>query len=345
MASPVPFREFAEHWLPRVEAEMQEVLRCPDPMLAGHYRMMHYHMGWLDEQFRPGRFPTGKRIRPLLCLLACQEVGGQPEDALPAAAALEIFHNFSLIHDDIEDQDATRRHRPTLWALWGTAQAINVGDGMFALAYMALLRLAQRGLEPSRLLSIVERFTRTAVALAEGQHLDLGFERRDRVTVEEYLRMIQGKTASLLAASLAIGAAVGGADPGAQEALSRFGHNLGMAFQIRDDILGIWGDPTVTGKPAGSDVLRRKKSLPLLYALAHPEVGPVLQSRWTRALGPEDMPEILELLDQAGARTYAEETLRGFHRAGIQALEEALGIRASTSPLMALADELVERVA
>ena len=215
---------------------------------------------------------------------------------------------------------------------------------MFALAYAALVRLEQKEIDPRRLLAVVKRFTQTAVALAEGQHLDLSFEKHSRVTVEDYLFMIEGKTASLLAASLAIGALVGGADERTVEALNRFGRSLGLAFQIRDDILGIWGDPQVTGKAAGNDILRRKKSLPLLYALTHPEVGPLFQSRWAHPITETDLPQILALLDQAGARSYAEETLHRFHREGLLAPEEALGPRAHTSPLMVLADELVERV-
>jgi isopentenyl-diphosphate delta-isomerase len=138
----VSLGEFASLWLPKLEEEMKTVLATRHPMQANHYSMMHYHMGWADEALRPGSLAAGKRIRPLLCLIACEAVGGNPADAMPAAAAVEILHNFSLVHDDIEDGDEIRRHRPTVWALWGVPQAINVGDGLFALAYAALMRSA-----------------------------------------------------------------------------------------------------------------------------------------------------------------------------------------------------------
>lgn len=338
------FTDFARQWLPQLEAEMRRVLTGRDASVARHYQMMHYHMGWADASLQPGRFPVGKRIRPLLCLMACEAVGGAPEDALPAAAAIEILHNFSLVHDDIEDRDETRRHRPTLWTLWGEAQAINVGDGMFALAYAALLRLRERDVPAATILAALERFTETCITLTEGQHLDLCFEEREQVSVDEYLRMIDGKTASLLATSLAIGAHIGGAAPEVVESLHHFGRSIGLAFQIRDDILGIWGDPDVTGKAAGNDILRRKKSLPLLYALEHPSVGRRLRSLWRQGIDQTSLPHIMALLEEAGARSYAEESLRRHHKEGIQALHAALGPQAMNSPLLYLADGLLERV-
>ena len=286
---------FMGYWLPRLEEEMRVILGCPvqgqaapganaetaialgDEYVTNHYGMMHYHMGWADEAFQSQQLPTGKRLRPILCLLACAEVGGDPVNALPAAAALEILHNFSLVHDDIEDGDETRRHRPTVWKLWGVPQGINVGDGMFALAFAAMQRLPRRGVSAEITLKALDRFTQMCLDLTEGQHLDLGFETRDSVTVDEYVRMIQGKTAALVGASVGIGALIGNASQAQSGDLQRFGQSVGLAFQIQDDILGIWGNPTVTGKAAGNDILRRKKSLPLLYALNHPSVGQSLR--------------------------------------------------------------------
>ena len=344
--------EFASLWLPRIEEEMRAVLATRDSAPETHYAMMHYHMGWADEALRPSVVPSGKRIRPLLCLMACEAVGGNPADAVPAAAAVEILHNFSLIHDDIEDGDETRRHRPTLWALWGVPQAINVGDGMFALAYAALLRSGARrpaDAESSssdaegRGLAAIDRFNGICIALTEGQHLDLSFEERESVTVGDYLRMIEGKTAALIAGSIELGALFGGADPRQAEYLHRFGRNIGLAFQIQDDILGIWGDPSVTGKAAGNDILRHKKSLPLLYALEHPRGACRLRDLWRDGFSEEILPDALGLLEEIDAKGWSEAKLHSFHSGGLRALSDALGEQAESSLLLSLADELLQR--
>ncbi len=343
---------FASEWLLLVEKEMQLVLAARHPALADHYGMMRYHMGWADEMLRPAAVPAGKRIRPLLCLLACDAVGGNPAAAVPAAAAVEILHNFSLVHDDIEDGDETRRHRPTLWALWGVPQAINAGDGMFALAYTALLRAWGRfeTVDQSpllggngRALETLERFTETCVGLTEGQHLDLSYEGRDVVTVAEYLQMIEGKTAALIAGSVTLGALFGGAESETAQCLHRFGHNIGLAFQIQDDILGIWGDPTATGKAAGNDFLRRKKSLPILYGLENRAVGERMRSLWRERTSEDTLPEALALLDRIDARGWSEEQVRNYHDKGMQALNEALGEQTASSLLLRLANRLLQR--
>jgi geranylgeranyl diphosphate synthase type I len=337
------FDQFARSWLPPLEAEMRSLLGKQQTPFAPFYGMMNYHMGWMNEDFQPGNFAAGKRIRPLLCLMACDAVGGEVEQAVPAAASIEILHNFSLVHDDIEDGDEMRRHRRTMWNVWGVPQAVNAGDGMFAIAYQAMLRLPERGVSAATTVSALDRFTCTCIMLTEGQYLDISFEHRLDVTVDEYVQMIGGKTGALLAASLAIGALVGGASEEIGEALHRFGFNIGLAFQIRDDVLGIWGDPSVTGKAAGNDLLRQKKSLPLLYALNHPAAGPQLQKLWSYTISSKQLPGALDLLATAGARDFAEEKVHKYHEEGVKALFDALGPRAADSPLMSLADGLVER--
>jgi geranylgeranyl diphosphate synthase type I len=328
---------------------MRAVLHNDERAVVAHYGMMRYHLGWADETFREQIFPSGKRLRPMLCLLACAELGGDPAQALPAAVAIELLHNFSLIHDDIEDGDETRRGRTTVWKQWGFPQAINAGDGMFALAFAAMQRLARRGVSSTTTLAALDVFTRTCVALTEGQHLDLGFEQRDSgrepVRVEEYLRMIQGKTAALVGCSTAVGALVAGTSAEQSARMQRFGERIGLAFQIQDDVLGIWGDPNVTGKPAGNDILRRKKSLPLLYALAHPKTGEAMRRIFAEPVEPNRLPEVLTLLDQCDARRHAEAQVAEYHAGGVQTLSAALGVRAEHSPLRALADSLLNRSA
>jgi geranylgeranyl diphosphate synthase, type I len=336
-------QQFMGQWLPPLEAEMRAVLAGDEQATAAHYGMMQYHMGWVDASFAPSVLNAGKRLRPILCLLACAEVGGRTDNALPAAAAIEILHNFSLVHDDIEDGDEARRHRPTVWKLWGVPLAINVGDGMFALAFAAMQRLSTRGVPPTAVLAALDVFTRTCVALTEGQYMDMSFEQRTDVTVDEYLHMIGGKTAALVGASVAIGAYIGGAGPEQAQFLQRFGKEIGLAFQIQDDVLGIWGDPTVTGKAAGNDVLRKKKSLPMLHALNHPAVGTEFGALLAGAVDAGKLPAALALLDAADARTFAAATAEAHYAIGMAALEQALGTKTAASRLRAVAEWLLQR--
>ena len=209
------------------------------------YGMLRYHLGWVDEQLRKVNADTGKRIRARLCLLACEAVGGDPGQALPAAVAVELVHNFSLIHDDIQDRSEYRRHRRTVWAVWGEPQAINAGDDMFVLAQLALV---DGELDNPRVtVHAVRALNQACRMLCEGQYLDLDFERRPTITLQDYYGMIERKTAALLGASCQLGALYGGAGPSVVAALSSFGKQLGIAFQIRDDYLGIWG---IRRKPA-----------------------------------------------------------------------------------------------
>jgi geranylgeranyl diphosphate synthase type I len=252
--------------LPGVEAGLQAILdrRAAAP---SHYGMMRYHLGWADEQLSPTVAPSGKRLRPLICLLATEACGAPSERARPAAVALELLHNFTLIHDDIEDGDALRHHRPTVWKLWGEPQAINVGDGMHVLAYLALLDLPSPDVPPERVTRLTGRLAETSLVITEGQHLDISFEKRSDVSPAEYLDMIGRKSAALIGCAALMGAEIAGASDETCGALERFGTELGLGFQIRDDVLGIWGAAETTGKPAG-DLRRRKKTLPTLYAIS-----------------------------------------------------------------------------
>ncbi|MCD6289682.1 MAG: polyprenyl synthetase family protein, partial [Anaerolineae bacterium] len=171
-------KEMITRLLPLIDRALREALAYPDPALRAHYGMMAYHLGFVDAEFRPARADAGKRIRPLLCLLVTEAVGGSVEQAMPAAVALELLHNFSLIHDDVEDGSPMRRHRPSVWKLWGVPQAVNVGDGMFSLAHLALERLSERGVAPEVVLEALRVFDEVCRLLTEGQYLDLAFEAR-----------------------------------------------------------------------------------------------------------------------------------------------------------------------
>lgn len=299
------FRDDLDRYLPALEAEMQAVVAAAEPRLGGLYGMLRYHLGWEDRDFRPvaGPQPTGKRIRPVLCLLCCQACGGDWERALPAAAAVELVHNFSLIHDDIEDGDSTRRGRPTVWSVWGVPQALNAGDTLFTLAHLALFRLADRGMPPETVLSTLRVLLTACLRLTEGQFLDLRFEREDGVSVEDYLFMIARKTAELLSAACELGALVADAPADIRARLRAFGYHAGIAFQIQDDILGIWGDPAVTGKPVGSDLRRGKKTFPVLYALSRePGLRHLLDNA---ACSQNDLQAAMALVNRSGAQEAA----------------------------------------
>jgi len=295
-------------YLAALERDLCSLLSSEDEAVAPLYQMMRYHLGWLDQHFRPTDRPRGKCLRPLMCLLSCQAVGGDWRRALPAASAIELVHGFSLIHDDIEDKSDTRRHRPTVWHLWGVAQAINTGDAMWALSRLSLARLSGWGYDSCTVLRVGELLAQTCLALCTGQYLDLAFEVRQAVSMADYERMILGKTAALFSASPVAGAILGGAGEPVVSAYRDFGRELGLSFQITDDILGIWGDPVITGKSAASDLLEKKKTFPVLYALhweqkrGHNDLGPIY-ARPTISSG--DLSIILALLDRCGAREYA----------------------------------------
>ncbi|MHB1293608.1 MAG: polyprenyl synthetase family protein [Anaerolineae bacterium] len=332
-----------------IELELKDVLREGEQAVGPLYAMMQYHMGWVNQRFEPEPADRGKRLRPLLCVLACEAVGGDWRRALPAAAALELVHNFSLIHDDIEDDSSERRHRTTVWTVWGLAQGVNTGDAMWALARMAPSRLRARGYDADTCLRVCEILDATCLELCTGQYLDISFEAVPSVSTAEYLRMVAGKTAALLAAAPAIGATLGGADGAAVESMRAFGFSLGLSFQMVDDILGIWGDPAVTGKPVASDVLTKKKTLPVLYAqaweLEHSQRD--LERLYARpTLTAEDIPVVLALLERAGALAYTRERVRAHYDEAMAHLAQVTPPPAGAPALEALrtlASGLVDR--
>jgi len=325
--------------VPAIETEMRRVVApSSDSALTTFYGMLHYHLGWVDAGFAPAQFDAGKRIRPVLTLLTCEASGGDWHDALPAAAAVELLHNFSLIHDDIEDGDPVRRGRPTLWKLWGSAQAINAGDALFTLSHMALNNLVACHIPRARVLTVRQRFDQACLALTQGQHLDLGFESRSGVSETEYLRMIEGKTGALIEAACALGALITGSEHVTH--YEAFGCGLGLAFQIEDDVLGIWGDPQVTGKPAGNDIRNRKKSLPVAYGLDRSE-----ELRRLYAQSEMDVTAVVAELDRVGAREYAEQLAAQQHQQALAALDATGQDNAATSALRELATSLLNRSA
>jgi geranylgeranyl diphosphate synthase type I len=327
-----------------LDAFLRKILTEGRPPLL--YRMMRYHLGWEDAQGLPTEAAGGKALRPSLCLWACEALGGDRRKGLAAAAALELTHNFSLVHDDIQDCDRERRHRPTVWAVWGEGQAINAGDSLLILARLALLRLVDASLEPTAVVRACRILDEACLAMIEGQCMDLEFEERAQVSVEEYLEMIEKKSGALFGAALHLGALTAGADEALGERFGRAGRLLGTAFQVRDDLLGVWGRRDVTGKPEAADIRRRKKTLPPLYALsaAPSHDREALAGIYRRqALGENDVQQVMSVLERAGAYDYCQSMAR-------QRLDEALAELSSTAitpaaycELREVADFLLER--
>ena len=303
------------------EAEILRLVTERDPATAGAYEMIRYHLG-LDGP----ESPSGKRMRPLLGLLAYASIAGDYRAALPGAAAVELGHNFSLVHDDIEDGDRERRHRPTLWSLYGVPQAINIGDMLFSLSRVALHRLSDLGFSDSKVLRLMRLYDQTCVALCEGQYIDIWTSEHDeRLSVEIYFDMIGRKTAALIAASIEAGALLATDD---DEVISRyraFGWALGIAFQLNDDLLGIWGQERSTGKEP-TDLARKKKTLPVIYAFEHasPEARQRLRTLYTEASpGAAEVTEIVSILERVGADVYTREQARRYRDQALAEIDAA----------------------
>jgi geranylgeranyl diphosphate synthase type I len=296
----------SEALLSRSRVVVEPALRQAIDTLPGSLRhVAGYHFGWWDAQGSPESAGSGKALRPALTLLAAEMVGGSAEQAVHAAVAVELVHNFSLIHDDVMDSDAVRRHRPTVWKVFGSSAAILAGDALLNLAFEVL---ASGGHPQAR---AGHRLLSAAVTeLLEGQADDLAFEQRDNVVLAECLSMAKRKTGALLDCSCGVGALFGGGTAEQVESLRSFGANLGLAFQIVDDLLGIWGDPARTGKPVYSDLRSRKKSLPVVAALgsASPQRDQLaLAYRDEGPLSDMDLSHLAGLIEAAGGRDWCHE--------------------------------------
>jgi len=285
--------------IPQIEASLKAKINAFDFNHTNQLkRMITYQMGWSADGAHDG---GGKRIRPFLSLLCAGACKDQIEMAMPAAMAIEFLHNFTLIHDDIQDKSPLRHGKPTLWKKWGIAQAINAGDALFAIAQMTILKLADTTNEHICNLAASE-FNQVCLHLTQGQYLDIAFESLDNVDIKTYLNMIEGKTAALIAFSTHVGGLAAGQTKDFLDLLSAYGKCLGMAFQIQDDFLGVWGDPLVTGKSTASDLLTRKKSLPILYGL---ENCPEFQDQWQKVpITAEYVLEMAKTLEICGAKKY-----------------------------------------
>jgi geranylgeranyl diphosphate synthase, type I len=312
------------------ESEILSVIAAvQDEYTGALYDMVRYHLG-LDADAQQER-QRGKRLRPLLGLLAYESLTGDHHRALPGAAAVELGHNFSLVHDDIEDRDVERRHRATLWTVFGVPQAINTGDTLFTLSRMALHRLSDLGFSDAKVLTLMRLYDETCLALCEGQFMDIwSAEHDERLSVDFYFDMIGRKTAALIAASVQAGAVLATDDQSVIDAYRGFGWSLGLAFQLNDDLLGIWGDEQATGKEP-SDLAKHKKTLPVIYALERASDQDRTRLREIIALEEASAADILEardIIERCGAREYTRERARAERDQALLRLESAGVIRA-----------------
>ncbi|TAG98841.1 MAG: polyprenyl synthetase family protein [Sphingobacteriales bacterium] len=281
----------------------------------------------------------GKRIRPILCMMGNELFDEIVPDAYQVASAIELFHNFTLIHDDIMDKAPLRRGMPTVHALHGEATALLAGDVVLVGAYEHLNRI-----DPIYMKSIIALFNTTAKEVCEGQQLDMDFEQLNDLTLDQYLHMITLKTSVLLAASLQMGAILGGAGAGNQQHLYAFGKNLGIAFQIQDDYLDAFGDPEKFGKQVGGDIMANKKTFLMIHALE--TATPVRQEELKMLMreNPADkVPRVLEIFRETGIEQWALALKDQYLSVAFQHLEDIAVVGSRKQPLMRLAQYLVQR--
>lgn len=300
---------------------LRNALGNEDPV----YNLLRYYMGWVDTEGNATTGTEGKYLRPTLCLFSCEAVGGNRGLAMPAAAAMELIHNFSLIHDDIQDRDETRHHRKTLWAIWGIPKALVAGNVLRIVADSTLDDLQSVGVPSNRALPVIEQLTQAYLEMIEGQYLDISFEGQSEVGLKQYLDMIARKTGALIRCSFTMGALIGSQNIGDADAFRESGRALGFLFQVRDDILGIWGDEESTGKPVGADIRRKKNAFPAVYAMSQAQgedkrhlLGIYRKSE----LSDADVEDVLHIMDALNVREHA-------HALAVEEAEVALGALAA----------------
>ncbi len=314
---------------------LEEAVGRLGPEIRG---VVAYHLGWADAEGNPMESDGGKAVRPALALLSAEAAGARAEVGLPGAVAVELVHNFSLLHDDVMDRDRERRHRPTAWTQFGEGRAIVSGDALLALAQEVLLEA------PSAARHAAARSLARATSLmCLGQAEDLSFESRSDVTLEECRAMSARKTGALLSCAAEIGAVLAGAPQDLVEALRRFGLHLGLAFQAVDDLLGIWGRPEATGKPAWSDLRQHKKTLPVVAVLESGGSAPLRDILSNGHLPEAEVARAARLVEENGGRRLTEEEAERQLAAALAALEEGAAADGAAGELRELARFVVAR--
>ncbi|MGW2783351.1 family 2 encapsulin nanocompartment cargo protein polyprenyl transferase [Streptomyces populi] len=328
--------------LERARACVDPELRRAVHSLPGSMRRIAlYHFGWEQADGSPGTGNAGKAVRPALVLSAAQALGGRRTEAVRAAAAVELIHNFTLLHDDVMDRDTTRRHRPTAWTVFGDADAILAGDALQALA----LRMLAEDPHPASS-AAAARLAGCVVELCAGQHTDTAMEKLGpgEITLDECLATAEAKTGALIGSACAIGGLYAGADAEDVEALDAFGREAGLAFQLIDDVIGIWGDPGRTGKPAGADLAARKKSLPVVAALASgTPAADELAELYAAPFREGELERTVLAVERAGGRDWAQAQAADRMSRAMHELSRAVPDPEAAGGLLALAEFVTRR--
>jgi geranylgeranyl diphosphate synthase type I len=334
--------------LDAIEVELKrQVSRLDEPRTKVFHEMLTYHMGWTGEG--AGAQATGKRIRPLITLLSVASINNKEDGkrtdinwlhAVSIAAAIELVHNFSLVHDDIQDNSELRRGRKTAWVKWGAPMAINVGDALFVIANQAALSLKEH--YPAEMVVRASSLMNDCcLELTQGQFLDMSYEERTDLKIDDYWPMIGGKTSALLSVCTQIGALLGYAQEKEIELYRLFGYNLGLAFQVQDDILGIWGNEALTGKSAASDLVEGKNSLPVLFAL---EKNGDFARRWRQGpITANEVATVAAMLENEGGKAYAEKMSEELTQKALGYLNEADPQGEAGEAILGLANMLLKR--
>lgn len=325
-----------------------ELRRTVESLPGGMRRVAMYHFGWEQADGTPAAGNAGKAIRPALVLASAQALRGPgglggpgepPDEAVRAAVAVELAHNFTLLHDDVIDNDVRRRGRATAWTVFGIPDAIITGDAMMSLA-LGLLADDPHPAAPAA----SARLSACVIELCAGQQADCAFEQRPDVSLDECLTMATAKTGALLGCACALGALYAGAGPDEVDAMDAFGREAGLAFQLIDDLIGIWGDPGHTGKPAGADLIARKKSLPVVAALTSgTEAGEELRALYAGPMTGDDVRRAAEAVERAGGRDWAQAHAADRMGRAVQQLSRAVPDLGAAGGLLALAEFVTRR--
>lgn len=343
-----PFEKIFGPIIADIDAEMRAARQEQTEIAPILWEIIDYQFGW-DLPAEDSNFfqkVSGKKIRPLLMALVAKAICGHYQHILPAGVALELIHNFTLLHDDVMDQSPERRHRPAVWTRWGDYQAINAGDGLYALANLSSVRLLNIDTPPNKIVQVFRVLSQACLWTAEGQILDMDFETRETVATDEYITMIANKSATLIEAAALIGALLSTDDQQVVQAYGQFARNLGIAFQVRDDYLGIWGNTATTGKSATSDIVEKKKSYPVLAAFEHaiPADRDTLRRIYAQTtLAESEIQTVLDILDRTGAAEQTDEIAEQYYETAMNSLKNT-GIENETQNLIhQLATFLIKR--